>query len=190
MQPQVAEMHPGVYCVPLKVLISSGRKEELWHFRKNSTSSASVAGSPRRSWRRRWTSPGRRFPSGSPDGHCGKLLTVSEYFGVSLDELMKEDPQTPQPAAQEQKEPEKIEPEANAPDKPSPKKRTLGLIVCISGLVCLILFGLLSLLFPASSEELAASSVIRLDGRGIALGLCVLATVTGAVLLLKNTSDK
>ena len=96
----------------------------------------------------------------------------------------------PQPAAQEQKEPEKIEPETNAPDKPSPKKRTLGLIVCIGGLVSLILFGLLSLLFPASSEELAASSVIRLDGRGIALGLCVLATVTGAVLLLKNTSDK
>ena len=131
-----------------------------------------------------------KWESGRALPETGKLLTVSEYFGVSLDELMKEDTQTPQPAAREQKEPEKIEPETNAPDKPSPKKRTLGLIVCIGGLVCLILFGLLSLLFPASSEELAASSVIRLDGRGIALGLCVLATVTGAVLLLKNTSDK
>ena len=131
-----------------------------------------------------------KWESGRAMPEAGKLLTVSEYFGVSLDELMKEDAQTIQSVPQEKNEPETKEPETKAPEKGSPKKRTLGLIVCVGGIVCLILFGLLSLLFPASSEELAASSVIRLDGRGIVLGLCVLAAVTGAVLLLKNTSDK
>ena len=130
-----------------------------------------------------------KWESGRALPETGKLLAVSEYFGISLDELMKEDAQTIQPAAQEKKEPEKNEPETKAPEKGSPKKRILGLIVCVGGLVCLILFGLLFLLFPASSENLAASSAIRLNGRGIVLGLCVLAAVTGAVLLLKNTTD-
>ena len=126
-----------------------------------------------------------KWESGRAMPEAGKLLTVSEYFGVSLDELMREDPQTIQSVPQERNDPE-----TKAPEKGSPKKRTLGLIVCVGGIVCLIVFGLLSLLFPVSSEELAASSVIRLDGRGIVLGLCVLAAVTGAVLLLKNTTDK
>ena len=135
------------------------------------------------------------WESGRAMPEAGKLLTVSEYFGVSLDELMKEDARKIQSVPREKNEPKTKEPETKVPDtkapeKGSPKKRTLGLIVCVGGIVCLILFGLLSLLFPASSEELAASSVIRLDGRGIVLGLCALAAVTGAVLLLKNTSDK
>ena len=131
-----------------------------------------------------------KWESGRAMPEAGKLLTVSEYFGVSLDELMKEDAQTIQSIPREKNEPETKEPETKAPEKGSPKKRTLGLIVCVGGILCLIVFGLLSLLFPASSEELAASSVIRLDGRGIVLGLCVLAAVTGAVILLKNTTDK
>jgi transcriptional regulator with XRE-family HTH domain len=131
-----------------------------------------------------------KWESGRALPEAGKLLTVSEYFGVSLDELMKEDAPPLHSAPEEKNEPETKEPETKAPEKGSLKKRTLGLIVCIGGLVCLILFGLLFLLFPASSEDLAASSVIRLDGRGIVLGLCVLAAVTGAVLLLKNATDK
>ena len=131
-----------------------------------------------------------KWESGRAMPEAGKLLTVSEYFGVSLDELMKEKAQTIQSVPQEKNDPETKELETKAPEKGSLKKRTLGLIVCVGGIVCLIVFGLLSLLFPVSSEELAASSVIRLDGRGIVLGLCVLAAVTGAVLLLKNTTDK
>ena len=131
-----------------------------------------------------------KWESGRAMPEAGKLLTVSEYFGVSLDELMKEDAQTIQSIPQEKNDPETKEQETKAPEKGSPNTRTLGLIVCVGGIVCLIVFGLLSLLFPASSEELAASSVIRLDGRGIVLGLCALAAVTGAVLLLKNTTDK
>lgn len=131
-----------------------------------------------------------KWESGRAMPEAGKLLTVSEYFGVSLDELMKEDAQTIQSIPREKNDSETKEPETKAPEKGSPKKRTLGLIVCVGGILCLIVFGLLSLLFPASSEELAASSVIRLDGRGIVLGLCVLAAVTGAVILLNNTTDK
>lgn len=133
-----------------------------------------------------------KWESGRALPEAGKLLTVSAFFGVSLDELMKEVPQTPR--EESEKEPQEASREGPLEEpraaKISPKKRTLGLIVCIGGIVCLLLWGILTLLFPASSQELAASSVIRLDGRGILLGLCVLAIVTGAVLLLKNTSDK
>lgn len=131
-----------------------------------------------------------KWESGRALPETGKLLAVSEYFGVSLDELMKEDGRTAQILPDEQNEPEKNEPETKATEKGSPRKRSLGLIVCVGGVLGLILFGLLSLLFPASSEDLAASSVIRLDGRGILLGLCALAAVTGAVLLLKHSSDR
>ena len=131
-----------------------------------------------------------KWESGRALPEIGKLLTVSAYFGVSLDELMKDDAQTLQSAPLEKTETEKTEPEQKEPQKGSRSKRTLGLIVCIGGIVCLLLWGVLSLLSPASSEELAASSVIRLDGRGILLGLCLLAMIAGAVLLLKNTSDK
>lgn len=125
-----------------------------------------------------------KWESGRALPEAGKLLSVSEYFGVSLDELMKEDAHTPQEALREEghKEP--------AAEKNAPRKRTLGLILCIGGAVCMILLGLLSLLFPASSEELAASSAVRLDGRGILLGLCLLAMISGAVILFKHMSDK
>ena len=93
-----------------------------------------------------------KWESGRAMPEAGKLLAVSEYFSVSLDELMKEDAQTIQSVPQEKNEPETKEPETKAPEKGSPKKRTLGLIVCVGGIVCLILFGLLSLLFPASSD--------------------------------------
>lgn len=125
-----------------------------------------------------------KWESGRALPEAGKLLSVSEYFGVSLDELMKEDAHTPQEAPREEVHKEPVA------EKNAPRKRTLGLIFCIGGAVCMILLGLLSLLFPASSEELAASSAVRLDGRGILLGLCLLAMISGAVILFKHTSDK
>ena len=121
----------------------------------------------------KWES-GRAFPE------TEKLLAVSDYFGVSLDELMKEE------ANPVRKDPQ---------EKPKPagnerKKQTLGLIVCIGGVVCLLLWGVLSLVFPAASEQIGASSEIRLDGRGILLIVCLLAITAGAVLLLKNSEKK
>ena len=66
----------------------------------------------------------------------------------------------------------------------------LGIVICIGGIVCLILWGLLSLFNPAASNQLSESSMISIDGNGIFLILCIVAIVAGALLLLKNTKKK
>ena len=65
----------------------------------------------------------------------------------------------------------------------------LGIVICIGGIVCLILWGLLSLFNPAASNQLSESSMISIDGNGIFLILCIVAIVAGALLLLKNSKD-
>lgn len=66
----------------------------------------------------------------------------------------------------------------------------LGVIICVGGIVCLILWGLLSIFNPTASNQLSESSMIQIDGNGIFLILCIVAIVVGAYLLLKNTTKK
>ncbi len=84
------------------------------------------------------------------------------------------------------------EEEAQEEPKDAPKKRTwdkktaLGLLICLLGVVCLILWGLISVLSPAVSDTIGASSAITIDGNGIFLIVAVAAVAVGAVILLKN----
>ena len=69
-------------------------------------------------------------------------------------------------------------------------KWLIGIISCLGGIVCLILWGLLSIFNPIASNQLSESSMIQIDGNGILLILCIVAIVVGAYLLLKNTNKK
>ena len=69
-------------------------------------------------------------------------------------------------------------------------KWLLGIISCIGGIICLIIWGVLSILNPDASNQLSESSMIHIDGNGIFLILCIVAIVVGAVLLLRNTKKK
>ena len=69
---------------------------------------------------------------------------------------------------------------------PGRKKRVIGTAVCIAGTVCMILWGLLSVLLPSASEQISESSVITVNGNGIVLILCLAAIAGGAVMLLSN----
>ena len=57
-------------------------------------------------------------------------------------------------------------------------------------LACSIVYGVLSILVPSVPAQISGSSMIRIDGSGIFLLLCVAAIAAGAALLLKSTKHK
>lgn len=117
-----------------------------------------------------------KWESGQSVPESDKLIVISDYFKVSLDYLLKEDAK------------QHITSEKDSSFQTSDKtKRLLGIIICIGGIICLIVWGLLSILNPDASNQLSESSMIHIDGNGIFLILCIISIVVGAVLLLKNT---
>ena len=122
-----------------------------------------------------------KWEAGQSVPESDKLVTISNYFNVSLDYLMKET---------EEDQPATKEPAENLMQTVDRTKWLLGIIICIGGIVCLIMWGLLSIFNPTVSNQISDSSMISIDGNGIFLILCVAAIVVGAVLLLKNTKKK
>lgn len=129
-----------------------------------------------------------KWESGHSVPETDKLLIISEYFEVSLDYLMKdsqiEDSQIEDSSVKEH--------EKNAVSQTDNCTANLlpGAIICIAGVICLVIWGLLSLFNPTASAQIGESSMIQLDGNGIFLLLCLAAILIGAVLLLKNAGQK
>lgn len=123
-----------------------------------------------------------KWEAGQSIPESDKLLSISNYFNISLDYLMKEDE-----AQDTISKKELISTSLQTGDR---TKWLLGIVICISGIVCLILWGLFSIFNPAASNQLSESSMISIDGNGIFLILCIVAIVAGALLLLKNTKKK
>ena len=116
-----------------------------------------------------------KWEGGSATPESDKLLALSNYFGVSLDYLLKD-----------------ISPDA-APTEAQEDHRTvrlLSLVLCFGGVAALIVWGVLSILVPSVPAQINESSMIRIDGSGIFLLLCVAAIAAGAALLLKSTKHK
>ncbi len=113
-----------------------------------------------------------KWESGSAFPESEKLIIISNYFGVSVDYLLKDD----------------IEDDAKTANNEAGKnhKMLAGLIICIAGIVAMILWGLFSILRPEASNQMSESSMITIDGNGIFLILCVVAVIAGAGLLLRN----
>ena len=116
-----------------------------------------------------------KWESGQSVPESEKLIAVSNYFGVSLDYLLKEDEANTDGA------------NASPVQKSDKTGFLLGMVACMAGVLCLIVWGLVSVLNPDASDRLGGASMIHIDGNGIFLILCVAAIAVGAVLLLKNT---
>ena len=101
-----------------------------------------------------------------------KLITISNYFGVSVDYLLKDDEEDKAKATVSVME-----------EKP---RMIAGIIICIAGIISMVIWGLLSIFSPEASDQISDSSMITIDGNGIFLILCVVAIVVGAGLLLKS----
>ena len=123
-----------------------------------------------------------KWESGQSVPESDKLIVISNYFKVSLDYLLKEESAQQMPTEA---------PDTDASMQANDRTRwLLGIITCVGGILCLIVWGLLSILNPAASDQLSESSMIQIDGNGIFLILCLAAIIVGAVLLLKNTRKK
>lgn len=123
-----------------------------------------------------------KWESGQSVPESDKLITISNYFKVSLDYLLKEESAQQIPAEV---------PDADGSMQTNDRTRwLLGIVICVGGILCMIIWGLLSILNPAASDQLSESSMIQIDGNGIYLILCLVAIIVGAVLLLKNTRKK
>ena len=112
-----------------------------------------------------------KWESGTAVPESEKLIIISNYFGVSVDYLLKD-------------EEEQVKPSCSVIEE-NPKT-IAGIIICIAGILSMVIWGLLSIFSPKASDQISESSMITIDGNGIFLILCVVAIVVGAGLLLKS----
>ena len=113
-----------------------------------------------------------KWEQGTAVPESEKLITISNYFGVTVDYLLKEDTaDTTNTTAEVMEEKTKM---------------MAGIVICIAGIVSMVIWGLLSIFRPETSNQLSDSSMITIDGNGIFLILCIVAIVVGASLLLKG----
>ena len=159
-----------------------------------------------------------KWESGQSVPEYDKLIAVSRYYGISLDRLMKdeEDASENVGGAAVSEDPADALADSSArgsaaPGKTAPEsvmsegavhgdggsgagkvreKGLVGLILCVGGALCMIMWGLVSVFDPHTSGQIGASSMVVIDGNGILLTLCVTAIIVGAVLLLKNRHEK
>ncbi len=122
-----------------------------------------------------------KWESGSSIPESDKLIAISNYFDVSLDFLLKDDTSENTIPA---------ESEISTTLSINKAQTILGIITCIGGIICLIIWGLLSMLSPSVSNQIRESSMISIDGNGIFLILCIIVIIVGAVLLLKSSKTK
>ncbi len=121
-----------------------------------------------------------KWENGSATPESDKLIAIARYFSVSLDELVGGQP----PATQEE--------EATPPAQKDGDRTTrlVGLIFCLVGALALVVWGILQILAPDTSKDIAGSSVVMLDGNAILFLLCVATVAVGAALLLKSLRKK
>lgn len=103
-----------------------------------------------------------------------KLKALCEYFQVTMDELTCD------------QEANTVRNEENAPAAGSIKESKLGIILCLTGAACLILFGVLMVVNPSAAGHVSESSTVTLNGAGILIALFVLLMIWGIVLILKK----
>ena len=117
-----------------------------------------------------------KWESGSSVPESEKLIAISTYFNVSLDYLLKDNmdeiPDSPNISDSEGKTDIAI--------------KYIGLALCILGFLLLIAWGIVMIAAPGVSDDVAASSVITIDGRGILLIVCCVLVALGVILLLKK----
>lgn len=123
-----------------------------------------------------------KWESGQSVPESGKLVAISKFFNISLDYLMGETEEQNNCSVSRKKD--------NSIQTGNRTKWLFGIIICVSGSICLIIWGLVSIINPAATGQISESSIIKIDGSCIYRILCIAAIVAGAVLLLKNTAKK
>ncbi len=122
-----------------------------------------------------------KWESGQTTPEIGKLLLLSDYFGVSLDSLLKD---------YDKKEEGELINENQPFSKSKSSFWILGIILCLLGAMSFIIWVIAFMVHPEASKQMNASSMITLNGSGIFLFLCITSILIGSVLFIKNWNQK
>ena len=120
-----------------------------------------------------------KWEIGVSQPECDKLILISKYFNVSIDYLLKD---------------ENIRSENSSDDNLNRPYKTnlkvyIGLGLCILGFICLVLWGVLISINPTFTQNIAESSRITVDGRGILLIFFLLLVAIGFILIKNHEGD-
>lgn len=118
-----------------------------------------------------------KWESGGAIPDVEKIVLLSELFCVTTDELLKDTPVSVQQKSVHTMRPAWME---------SHTQRTVGWILCLMALAGGGIWAVSLFFVPTAQEQLNASSGIALDGSGMLLIGCILAAVTGWILLWRQ----
>ncbi len=122
-----------------------------------------------------------KWESGSAMPEIDKLITISEYFGVSTDYLLKETGMAGSPVENDEK-----------PEKKQRSRATsiAGVIICLVGVIFLVVWGFFVMLNNDASDKISESSMISVDGNGVLAIFCIAAVAIGALLILLDPKNR
>lgn len=112
-----------------------------------------------------------KWESGLSVPDMEKIVAMSKFFGVTTDYLLlgQGDSTAPNPAAP-----------SPAPPSSGSANLTIGIVLCVAGVLGMLACGLLMLFAPATTEQLNYASAININGSGIVLILCMGLLIFGA----------
>ena len=116
-----------------------------------------------------------KWEGGLSTPELDKLKALSECFQVTMDELTRD--QTSDAVPEEEKQ-------EKAPVTDSGSKT--GILLCLIGSFCLILFGILMIVNPSAAGQVSESSMVTLNGTGILITLFVLLMLLGIALIFRK----
>ena len=105
-----------------------------------------------------------KWEGGLSTPELDKLRALSECFQITMDELTEN---------------QTIHGSGDAESR-------LGVCLCVTGAVCLILFGVLTVMHPSTVDRISGSSAVTLNGTGMLILLFVLLMVSGMRMMFKK----
>ena len=112
-----------------------------------------------------------KWEGGLSTPELDKLKALSEYFNITVDELVGGKTDTADSAK---------------PNEPVQTGGRVGIGLCILGAVCLIVFGILMVVQPSAADKVSESSTITLNGSGILVILFVSLMAIGIFLIFRK----
>lgn len=118
-----------------------------------------------------------KWEGGLSTPELDKLKALSEFFHVTMDELVSE--QEPGTVAGDGAQERDLSGKKAAESK-------IGVALCLLGAIGLVMLGVLMIAQPSAADKINMSSAITLNGTGILMTLFVLFMVIGIVLTVKK----
>lgn len=110
-----------------------------------------------------------KWESGISMPESEKLILLSEFFGVSVDDLIKDKSK-----------------KTNYNTKTKDYTTIIGIMLSIAGVIGMLIWEILSITSSNVSQQISESSAIQLDGNAIFLIICICTILIGIIVLLRK----